>query len=130
MFTIINFICAISHSTSISKLNNFTRLEPTLHLLGISFNINTAQELMQEKQGVATRLLYQLYVSLEKKKRVEIRRTMLEMMQPVASASLHKKELDNYSDVRGLFKCSVCMCMYMKYLHGVMGPLPLGNSMF
>lgn len=95
-----NVNCAISYSTSISKLNNFTRLEPTLQLLGISFNINTAQELMQEKQGVATQLLYQLYVSLEKKKRVEISRTMLEMMQPVANAGLHKKELDIYSDVR------------------------------
>lgn len=56
---------------------------------------------MQEKQGVATRLLYQLYVSLEKKKNVEISRTMLEIMQPVASAGLHKKEFDIYSDVRG-----------------------------
>ncbi|XP_026198060.1 sperm flagellar protein 2 isoform X2 [Anabas testudineus] len=93
-----DFSMFMKKETSISRLNNFTRLEPTLQLLGISFNINTAQELMQEKQGVATRLLYQLYVSLEKKKRVEISRTMLEMMQPVANAGLHKKELDIYSD--------------------------------
>ncbi|XP_029019066.1 sperm flagellar protein 2 isoform X3 [Betta splendens] len=93
-----DFSMFMKNDTSISKLNNFTRLEPTLHLLGISFNLNTAQELIQEKQGVATHLLYQLYVSLEKKKRVEISRTMLEMMQPVAIANLHKKEFDNYSD--------------------------------
>ena len=92
---------SFSHSTSISKLNNFTRLEPTLQLLGISFDINTVQELIKEKQGVATRLLYQLYVSLEKKKRVEITRTMMESMQPAANAGLHKKEHKIYSDVRG-----------------------------
>ncbi|XP_041643683.1 sperm flagellar protein 2 isoform X2 [Cheilinus undulatus] len=84
--------------TSISKLNNFTRLEPTLRLLGISFNINTAQDLMQEKQGVATRLLYQLYVSLENKKKAEISGTMMEIMQPSATAGLHKKEHEIYAD--------------------------------
>ncbi|XP_028269778.1 sperm flagellar protein 2 [Parambassis ranga] len=84
--------------TSVSKLNNFTRLQPTLRLLGISFDINTAQDLMQEKQGVATRLLYQLYISLEKKKKADIGGTMMEIMQPAASASLHKKELESFSD--------------------------------
>lgn len=56
---------------------------------------------MQEKQGVATRLLYQLYISLEKKKRAEISGTMMEIMQPAANAGLHKKEHDIYSDVSG-----------------------------
>uniref|UniRef100_A0A672IYT4 Sperm flagellar 2 n=1 Tax=Salarias fasciatus TaxID=181472 RepID=A0A672IYT4_SALFA len=84
--------------TSISKVNNFTRLEPTLKLLGISFNINTAQDLMQEKQGAATHLLYQLYDSLEKKKKAELSGTMMEIMQPAAIAKLHKKEHEIYSD--------------------------------
>ena len=56
---------------------------------------------MQEKQGVATRLLYQLYVSLEKKKKAEISGTMMEITQPAASAALHKKEHEIYSDVSG-----------------------------
>lgn len=90
-----------SYSTAISKLNNFTRLEPTLHLLGISFDINTAEELMQEKQGVATRLLYQLYISLEKTQRAQISGTVMEIMEPAANAGLHKKEHEIYSDVRG-----------------------------
>uniref|UniRef100_A0A3Q4BDX0 Calponin-homology (CH) domain-containing protein n=1 Tax=Mola mola TaxID=94237 RepID=A0A3Q4BDX0_MOLML len=85
--------------TSISKLNNFTRLEPTLYLLGISLDINMAQALMQEKQGVAARLLYQLYTSLEKQKKARIGGTMMEMIQPAASAGLHKKEYEIYSDV-------------------------------
>lgn len=97
-------------STSVSKLNNFTRLEPTLQLLGISFDINTAQDLIQEKQGAATHLLYQLYVSLEKNRKAEISGTMMEIMQPAGCASLHKKEHQIYSDVRGLF---LEFCMWL-----------------
>lgn len=58
---------------------------------------------MQEKQGVATRLLYQLYISLEKKKKAQISGTVMEIMQPAASAGLHKKEHEIY--------CDVCVCM-------------------
>ncbi|XP_074526408.1 sperm flagellar protein 2 isoform X2 [Halichoeres trimaculatus] len=93
-----DFSMFMKKDTSISKLNNFTRLEPTLQLLGISFDINTAQDLMQEKQGVATRLLYQLYISLEKKKKAEISGTVMEIMQPAATTGLHKKEHEIYSD--------------------------------
>ncbi|XP_058493241.1 sperm flagellar protein 2 isoform X1 [Solea solea] len=84
--------------TSISKVNNYTRLEPTIQLLGISFDVNTAQELMQEKQGVASRLLYQLYTALENKKKAEMTGTMMEIMQPAAIAGLHKKLHNKYTD--------------------------------
>uniref|UniRef100_A0A8C9ZT79 Sperm flagellar 2 n=1 Tax=Sander lucioperca TaxID=283035 RepID=A0A8C9ZT79_SANLU len=93
-----DFSMFMKKDTSISRLNNFTRVEPTLQLLGISFDINTAQDLMQEKQGVATRLLYQLYVSLENKKKAEISGTLMEIMQPAASAGLHKIEHEIYTD--------------------------------
>ncbi|XP_067469766.1 sperm flagellar protein 2 [Thunnus thynnus] len=93
-----DFNMFLKKDTSISKLNNCTRLEPTLHLLGISFDATTAQGLMQEKQGVATHLLYQLFVSLEKKKKAEISGTVMEIMQPAANASLHKIEHEIYSD--------------------------------
>ncbi|XP_049907303.1 sperm flagellar protein 2 isoform X2 [Epinephelus moara] len=93
-----DFSMFMKKDTSISRLNNFTRVEPTLRLLGISFDINTAQDLMQEKQGVAMRLLYQLYVSLEKKKKAEISSRLMEIMQPAATAGLHKKEHEIYSD--------------------------------
>lgn len=89
----------VSYSTSISKLNNFTRLEPSLHLLGISFDINIAQALMQEKLGVATRLLYQLYFSLERKRRTQMSGTVMEITQPAAIVGLHKKEHEIYYDV-------------------------------
>ncbi|XP_019120013.2 sperm flagellar protein 2 [Larimichthys crocea] len=91
-----DFSLFLKKDTSIAKVNNFSRLEPTLRLLGIPFNINTAQELMQEKPGVATSLLYQLYVSLEKMKKAKISRTMMEVMQPAAIAALHKKEHEIY----------------------------------
>ncbi|KAM7415966.1 hypothetical protein PAMA_018166 [Pampus argenteus] len=93
-----DFNMFMKKDTSISKLNNFTRLEPTLHLLGIPFDTTTAQGLMQEKQGVATHLLYQLFISLEKTKKAEISRTVMEIMQPAANVALHKKEHDIYSD--------------------------------
>ncbi|TNN44657.1 Sperm flagellar protein 2 [Liparis tanakae] len=93
-----DFSMFMKKDTSISRLNNFTRVEPTLRLLGISFDTNAAQEVMEEKQGAATRLLYQLYVSLEKKKKAEISGTLMELMQPAANVGLHKKEHDFYSD--------------------------------
>lgn len=113
--TILNITHAFSYSTSIAKLNNFTRLEPTLHLLGISFDVNTAQALMQEKQGVATHLLYQLYISLEKKKKAQISGTVMEILQPAATVGLHKKEHEIYCDVCDCFVnlcivCAICVC--------------------
>ncbi|TKS78280.1 Sperm flagellar protein 2 [Collichthys lucidus] len=94
-----DFSLFLKKDTSIAKVNNFSRLEPTLRLLGIPFNINTAQELMQEKPGVATSLLYQLYVSLEKMRKAKISRTMMEVMQPAAIAALHIKEREIYCHV-------------------------------
>ncbi|CAG5924374.1 unnamed protein product [Menidia menidia] len=87
-----DFSMFLKKDTAISKVNNFTRLQPTLRLLGISFDINTAQDLMDEKLSVATHILYQLYGALENKKNSGISRTMMEMMQPAAKANLHKKE--------------------------------------
>lgn len=99
MQTFFNIYLIIPYSTSISKLNNFTRLESSFHLMGISFDVNVAQALMQEKPGVAARLLYQLYFSLERKRRTQISGTIMEIMQPAAIVSLHKKEQEMYSTV-------------------------------
>ncbi|XP_047447373.1 sperm flagellar protein 2 [Mugil cephalus] len=93
-----DFRMFMRRDTSVAKLNNFTRLEPTFKLLGISFTTNTAQDVMREKQGVATCLLYELHVSLEKKKKEGISRTMMEITQPAASANLLKKEHIIFSD--------------------------------
>lgn len=95
----LHFFLTISCSTSMSKLNNFTRLESSFHLLGISFDVSVAQALMQEKPGVAARLLYQLYFSLERKRTTQISGTIMEITQPAAIVGLHKKEQEIYSNV-------------------------------
>ncbi|XP_036069332.1 sperm flagellar protein 2 isoform X2 [Oryzias melastigma] len=91
-----NFNKFLEKNTSISKVNNFMRLEPTLKLLGISFNMNTAQDLMQEKQGVAAHLLFQLYDALKKRKSPEMKRSLMEVEQPRAEANLYRRERKIY----------------------------------
>ncbi|KAF7200578.1 sperm flagellar protein 2-like [Nothobranchius furzeri] len=61
-----DFYLFLKKNTSIAKVSNFRRLEPTLKQLRISFDSSIAEDLMREKEGAATRLLYQLYASLEK----------------------------------------------------------------
>ncbi|RVE68016.1 hypothetical protein OJAV_G00087510 [Oryzias javanicus] len=87
----------LEKNTSISKVNNFMRLEPTLKLLGISFNMNIAQDLMQEKQSVAAHLLFQLYDALKKRKSPEVNRSLMEVEQPRAEANLYRRERKIYS---------------------------------
>ncbi|XP_061594948.1 sperm flagellar protein 2 [Cololabis saira] len=87
----------IKKDTAISKVNNFRRLEPSLKLLGISFDMKTAQDLMEEKEGVAMHVLHQLYDLLKKKKNAEINRTTMEIKQPQDKTCLHKKEHEIYS---------------------------------
>ncbi|KAM4745870.1 sperm flagellar protein 2 [Anableps anableps] len=89
-----DFNMFLKNDSSVAKVNNFSLLEPSLKLLGVFFNKNTARDLMQEKQGVATNLLYQLYVTLEEKKNTGSSQTV---MQPTVRAKLHKKEPKIYS---------------------------------
>ncbi|XP_056448848.1 sperm flagellar protein 2 isoform X1 [Gadus chalcogrammus] len=93
-----DFSAFIKSNISSSKEGNFSRIEPTLQLLGVPFDQNTAQALMQEKQGAATRLLYQLYVLLQHRK---MKRTPMDTVRPTAGGPhLHKKENDVVSDHR------------------------------
>ncbi|XP_036382781.1 sperm flagellar protein 2 [Megalops cyprinoides] len=85
-------------STANSRLNNFTRLEPTLQLLGVSFDLGMAQAVMQERQGAATRLLYQLYIVLQKKRRLGLTGTAMETLQPAATALLNRVENDIFTE--------------------------------
>uniref|UniRef100_A0A8C8SWJ8 Sperm flagellar 2 n=1 Tax=Pelusios castaneus TaxID=367368 RepID=A0A8C8SWJ8_9SAUR len=83
-----------------SKLNNFSRLEPTLQLLGVQFDQNEAQNIMTEQHGAATRLLYQLYVALEKKKKAGLTGVAMETMRPAAPAKLKGIESELYREHR------------------------------
>ncbi|XP_048761563.2 sperm flagellar protein 2-like isoform X3 [Ostrea edulis] len=84
--------------TADSKLNNFTRIEPVLHLLGIPFDTNVARDVMTEKHGVATRLMYQLYVALNNKKKANLTGVAMETMRPAAPAKLNAVETGIYKE--------------------------------
>ncbi|KAM8793599.1 sperm flagellar protein 2-like [Eudromia elegans] len=75
-----------------AKLNNFSRLEPTLQLLGVQFNENVAQDIMTGQHGAATKLLYQLYIALEKKKKAKLTGGAMEAMRPAGPAKLKSIE--------------------------------------
>ncbi|KAM6187056.1 sperm flagellar protein 2 [Sarcoramphus papa] len=75
-----------------AKLNNFSRLEPTLHLLGVQFNENVAQDIMTGQHGAATKLLYELYIALEKKRKAKLTGVAMEAMRPAATAKLKSIE--------------------------------------
>uniref|UniRef100_A0A3B5LPM4 Calponin-homology (CH) domain-containing protein n=1 Tax=Xiphophorus couchianus TaxID=32473 RepID=A0A3B5LPM4_9TELE len=93
-----DFNMFLKSDSSDAKTNNFSRLEPTIKRLGVSFNKSTAQDLMQKKHGVATNLLYQLYVALEEKKPAGTSRVG-------KLPSLQKRESETQSYVRALNKC-------------------------
>ncbi|NP_001401937.1 sperm flagellar protein 2 isoform 1 [Rattus norvegicus] len=73
---------------STAKLNNFSRLQPTLHLLGVQFDQNVAQSIITEKPGAATKLLYQLYIALQKKKKTGLTGLEIQTMQPQTNQRL------------------------------------------
>uniref|UniRef100_A0A8D0EPT5 Calponin-homology (CH) domain-containing protein n=1 Tax=Strix occidentalis caurina TaxID=311401 RepID=A0A8D0EPT5_STROC len=75
-----------------AKLNNFSRLEPTFHLLGVQFNENVAQDIMTGQHGAATKLLYELYIALEKKRKAKLTGLVMEAMRPAATAKLKSIE--------------------------------------
>ncbi|XP_067937009.1 sperm flagellar protein 2-like [Watersipora subatra] len=74
--------------TSESKLNNFTRIEPILNLLGIPFDSAAARSIMTERHGEATKLMYQLFIALNKKQKAGLTGTAMETMRPAAPAKL------------------------------------------
>ena len=50
--------------TAEAKLNNFRRLAPTFRTLDVPFDANLVREIMNAKAGIANRVAYQLYLSL------------------------------------------------------------------
>ncbi|XP_063280058.1 sperm flagellar protein 2 isoform X1 [Prinia subflava] len=78
-----------------AKINNFSRLEPTLQLLGVQFNENMAQDIMTRQHGAATNLLYELYIALEKKRKAKLTGVAVETMRPAATTKLKSTESGN-----------------------------------
>nr|CAB3266528.1 sperm flagellar protein 2-like [Phallusia mammillata] len=84
--------------TADAKLNNFTRLEPTLHLLQIPFDTNIAYNVMIMKHGIATRLLYQLYVALQRKVKSNLTGAAMQTMRAPAPVKLEQIESGLYKE--------------------------------
>uniref|UniRef100_A0A8C3E2G8 Sperm flagellar 2 n=1 Tax=Corvus moneduloides TaxID=1196302 RepID=A0A8C3E2G8_CORMO len=83
-----------------AKINNFSRLEPTLHLLGVQFNANMAQDIMTGQHGAATNLLYELYIALEKKRKAKFTGVAMEAMRPAATVKLKSTEILHQNDLQ------------------------------
>ncbi|XP_054343011.1 sperm flagellar protein 2 isoform X2 [Pongo pygmaeus] len=83
---------------SSAKLNNFSRLEPTLHLLGVQFDQNVAHGIITEKPGVATKLLYQLYIALQKKKKSGLTGVEMQTMQHLTNLRLQNMKSDTFRE--------------------------------
>ncbi|XP_042638516.1 sperm flagellar protein 2 [Orycteropus afer afer] len=83
-----------------AKLHNFSLLEPTLHLLGVQFDQNVAQSIMTEKPGAATKLLYQLYIALQKKKKSGMTALEMQTLQPLTSVRLQSMKSEAFREQR------------------------------
>ena len=68
-------------------------------MLAIPFDTNVARDIMTEKHGVATRLLYQLYIALQNKKKAQLTGVAMETMRPSAPAKLSAVETGIYTEV-------------------------------
>ncbi|XP_042089813.1 sperm flagellar protein 2 isoform X2 [Ovis aries] len=85
---------------SSARLNNFSRLEPTLHLLGVQFDQNVAHNIITEKPGAATKLLYQLYIALQRKKKGVQTRVEMPTVQPLMSTKVQNMKSEAFRDQR------------------------------
>ncbi|XP_044088768.1 sperm flagellar protein 2 [Neovison vison] len=83
-----------------AKLNNFSRLEPTLQLLGVQFDQNVAHNIITEKPGAATKLLYQLYIVLQKKKKSGLTGVEIQSIQPPANIRQQSMKSEAFRDQR------------------------------
>ena len=54
---------------------------------------------MTEKHGTATRLLYQMYIALNNKKKANLTGVAMETLRPAAPAKLGLKESEIYKEV-------------------------------
>ena len=86
------------------------RLEPVLHLLEIPFDTNIARDCMTEKYGIATRLMYQLFIALNKKQKNNLTGVAIETMRPAAPVKLEGVESVMYKEVCNTFICQEVTC--------------------
>uniref|UniRef100_A0A8C0UQ34 Sperm flagellar 2 n=1 Tax=Cyanistes caeruleus TaxID=156563 RepID=A0A8C0UQ34_CYACU len=103
-----------------AKINNFSRLKPTLYLLGVQFNENVAQDIMTRQHGAAKHLLYELYIALEKKRKAKFTGVAVEAMRPAASAKLKSTQSENQEVINYVFssgKMIFSLIIFASYQH-------------
>ncbi|KAM4879293.1 sperm flagellar protein 2 [Sylvia borin] len=103
------------------KINNFSRLEPTFHLLGVQFNENMAQNIMTRQHGAATSLLYELYIALEKKKKAKLTGVAVEAVRPAATAKLKPTESGNQEVIDSPIRGGVIFDLVVTNANKIMG---------
>lgn len=82
---------------------------------------------MTEKHGVATRLLYQLYIALNNKKKANLTGVAMETMRPAAPAKLNVVESGIYKEVTystllmtSFLKCHTSCLLQKKSKQGIL----------
>uniref|UniRef100_A0A8C9MXB0 Sperm flagellar 2 n=1 Tax=Serinus canaria TaxID=9135 RepID=A0A8C9MXB0_SERCA len=96
-----------------AKINNFSRLEPTLHLLGVQFNENMAQDIMTRQHGAATKLLYELYIALEKKRKTTLTGVTVGAMRPAATAKHMSTEIAHQNETKSKMVTEKRSCVHV-----------------
>lgn len=82
-------------------------MEPTLQLLGVQFNQNVARNIMAEQHGAATKLVYQLYVALEKKRKAGLTGVAMDAMRASAIVKLRNVGTEIYREVSVFYKDTI-----------------------
>uniref|UniRef100_A0A8C0UQ53 Sperm flagellar 2 n=1 Tax=Cyanistes caeruleus TaxID=156563 RepID=A0A8C0UQ53_CYACU len=100
-----------------AKINNFSRLKPTLYLLGVQFNENVAQDIMTRQHGAAKHLLYELYIALEKKRKAKFTGVAVEAMRPAASAKLKSTQSENQEVINYVCFMIFSLIIFASYQH-------------
>ena len=80
-------------------------MEPILHLLGVNFDTNIARDIMTEKPGTITRVMYQLFVALSKKEKANLSGVAMETMRPAAPVKLEAVGSKIYKEVKNHINC-------------------------
>ncbi|XP_054439986.1 sperm flagellar protein 2 [Pteronotus mesoamericanus] len=83
---------------SSAKLSNFSRLEPKLRLLGVQFDPKVANNIITEKPGAATKLIYELYTALQKRTRSRLPGVELQATQPLSKTRLQNMKSEAFRD--------------------------------
>lgn len=90
---------------TLQNLNKFPATQLCLHLKinKLNFFYAKAREIINERPGMATRLLYQLFISLGKKTKMNLTGFAMETMRPQGPARLGVIETELYKEVCSLY---------------------------